>query len=295
MRRARHKLWLQTMTCVLVALTPQAFAAGFTMSWFDSGAGNKALLNLNSGAAEFSETQAPTQGLIDAWAAHSRDFRIATPATASNLCTSACFLIFVCGDLAAPDKRAATDAGPQKNAAADRIEKIYNGVAVGTDAEGNEGYNAAQQAEDQLRLDFLSSFQNPRKNAANQTAWDQEAGQLISDSLKYGGDRTLDAAAMYWGETHLHLPVTSRQELLAQAKTTQFSDQPGEREFDEYMANYLAARFDSLNRLATYHHSATDDIEGRDVPLNLEDLQAELRIDEVDRALQARLTVRPGC
>jgi len=154
---------------------------------------------LNSGAAEFSETQAPTQGLIAARAAHSRGFRIATTATGSGLCTSACFLIFVCGDLAAPDKRAATDAGPQKNAAADRIEKIYNGVAVGTDAEGNEGYNAAQQAEDQLRLDFLSSFQNPRKNAANQTAWDQEAGQLISDSLKYGGDRTLDAAAMYWG------------------------------------------------------------------------------------------------
>ena len=100
---------------------------------------------------------------------------------------------------------------------------------------------------------------------------------------------------MYWGETHLHLPVASRQELLAQAKTTQLSDQPGEREYNEYMANYLAARFDSLNRLATYHHSATDDIEGRDVPLNLEDLQAELRIDEVDRALQARSTVRPGC
>jgi hypothetical protein len=197
-------------------------------------------------------------------------------------------LTFVCGDLGA-------NAGPQKNAAADRVEKIYNGFAVGTDAEGNEGYNAAQQAEEQLRLDFLSSFQNPRKNAANQTAWDQEEGQLISDSLKYGGDRTLDAAAMYWGETHLHLPVTSPQELLAQAKTMRLSDQPGEREFAEYMANYLTARFDSLNRLATYHHSATDDIEGRDVPLNLADLQAELRIDEVDRTLQARLTVRPGC
>jgi hypothetical protein len=244
--------------------------------------------SLNSGAAEFSETQAPAQGLIDARAAHSRGFRIATSATASSLCTSACFLTFVCGDLGA-------NAGPQKNAAADRVEKIYNGFAVGTDAEGNEGYNAAQQAEEQLRLDFLSSFQNPRKNAANQTAWDQEEGQLISDSLKYGGDRTLDAAAMYWGETHLHLPVTSPQELLAQAKTMRLSDQPGEREFAEYMANYLTARFDSLNRLATYHHSATDDIEGRDVPLNLADLQAELRIDEVDRTLQARLTVRPGC
>jgi hypothetical protein len=295
MRRCRHKLWFQTMICVLVALTPQAFAAGFTISWFDSGAGNKALLNLTSGAAEFSETRAPAQGLIDARAAHSRGFRIATPATASSLCTSACFLIFVCGDLGATDMRAATDAGPQKNAAADRVEKIYNGFAVGTDAEGNEGYNAAQEAEEQLRLDFLSSFQNPRKNAANQTAWDQEEGQLISDSLKYGGDRTLDATAMYWGETHLHLPVTSPQELLAQAKTVQLSDQPGEREFAEYMANYLTARFDSLNRLATYYHSATDDIEGRNVALNLADLQAELRIDEVDRTLQARLTVRPGC
>ena len=295
MRRSRHKLWLQTMICVLVALTPQAFADGFTISWFDGAAGNKALLNLNSGAAEFSETQAPAQGLIDARAAHSRGFRIATPATASSLCTSACFLIFVCGDLGATDMRATTDAGPQKNAPADRVEKIYNGFAIGTDAEGNEGYNAAQEAEEQLRLDFLSSFQNPRKNAANQTAWDQEEGQLISDSLKYGGDRTLYATAMYWGETHLHLPVTSPQELLAQAKTVQLSDQPGEREFAAYMANYLTARFDSLNRLATYYHSATDDIEGRNVALNLADLQAELRIDEVDRTLQARLTVRPGC
>lgn len=283
------------MICVLVALTPQALAADFTMSLLVSGAGNKALVNLNSGAAEFSETPAPAQGLIAARAAHSGGFRIATAATASNLCTSACFLIFVCGDLSATDMRAATDMGPQKNVAADKVEKIYNGFAIGTDAEGNEGYNAAQQAEEQLRLDFLSSFQNPLKNAANQAAWDQEEGQLISDSLKYGGDRTLDAAAMYWGETHLHLPVTSPQELLAQAKTMQLSDQPGEREFNEYMANYLAARFDSLNRLATYHHSATDDIEGRAVPLNLEDLQAELRIDEVDRTLQARLTVRPGC
>lgn len=283
------------MILVLVALTPQAFAVGFTISGVDSGAGNQALLNLNSGAAEFSETQAPTQGLIGARAAHSRGFRIVTPAAASSLCTSACFLIFVCGDLGAADIRAATEAGPRKNAAADRVEKLYNGVAVGTDAEGNEGYNAAQQAEAQLRLDFLGSFQNPRRNAANQTAWDQEAGQLISDSLKYGGDRTLDAAAMYWGETHLHLPVANPQELLAQAKATQLSDQPGETEFNEYMANYLAARFNSLNRLATYYHSATDDIAGRDVSLNLEDLQAELRIDEVDRTLQARSTVRPGC
>jgi hypothetical protein len=135
-----------------------------------------------------------------------------------------------------------------------------------------------------LKLDFLSSFQNPQKNAANQTVWDEEEAQLISDSLKYGGDRTLDAAAMYWGEAHLHLPALSPQELLAQAKTTQVADQTGEREFAEYMANYLASRFDSL-RLASSYHSATDDIEGRDVPLGLTGLQAELRIDEVDRTV----------
>jgi hypothetical protein len=146
-----------------------------------------------------------------------------------------------------------------------------------------------------LQLDFLSSFQNPQKNAANQTAWDQEEAQLTSDSLKYGGDRTLDAAAMYWGDTHLHLPVSSPQELLAQAKRMQVSDEPREREFNEYMANYLTARFQSLNRLAPYYHSATDDIEGRDVPLGLAALQAELRVDEVDRTLQAASIVRPGC
>ena len=182
----------------------------------------------------------------------------------------------------------------QGNAAADRVEKIYNGFAIGTDAE-NEGYPAAQKAEEQLRLDFLISFQNPQKNAANQTAWGQEEAQLISDSLKYGGDRTLDAAALYWGETHLSLPVGSPQELLAQAKTMQVSDQPGEREYDEHMASYLAARFQSLNRLAPYYHSATDDIEGRDVPLGLAALQAGLRIDEVDRTLQAASIIRPGC
>jgi hypothetical protein len=86
----------------------------------------------------------------------------------------------------------------QKNAAADRVEKIYTGFVIGTDAAETDGYLAAQKAEEQLRLDFLSSFQNPQRNAANQTAWDQEEAQLISDSLKYGGDRTLDAAALYW-------------------------------------------------------------------------------------------------
>ena len=59
--------------------------------------------------------------------------------------------------------------------------------------------------------------------------------------------------------------------------------------------NYLAARFQSLNRLAPYYHSATDDIEGRDVPLGLAALQAGLRIDEVDRTLQAVSIIRPGC
>jgi hypothetical protein len=175
----------------------------------------------------------------------------------------------------------------QKNGAADKVEKIYNGFAVGTDGADNEGYHAAQKAEEQLWLDFLSSFQNPQRNAANQTAWDQEEAQLISDSLKYGGDRTLDAAAMYWGETHLQLPVIGPQALLAQVKTMLVSNQPGEREFDEYMANYLAVRFQSLNRLAPYRHSVIDEIDGRGVPLGLAALQAELRIDEVDRTLQA--------
>jgi hypothetical protein len=177
------------------------------------------------------------------------------------------------------------------------VEKIYNGFAVGTDGADNEGYHAAQKAEEQLRLDFLSSFQNPQRNAANQTAWDQEEAQLISDSLKYGGDRTLDAAAMYWGETHLQLPVIGPQALLAQVKTMLVSDQPGEREFDEYMANYLAVRFQSLNRLAPYRHSVIDEIDGRGVPLGLAALQAELRIDEVDRTLQAaaRLSVKERC
>jgi hypothetical protein len=74
----------------------------------------------------------------------------------------------------------------------------------------------------------------------------------------------------------------------------QVSDQPGEREYDEYIANYLAARFQSLNMLASYYHSASDDIEGRDVPLGLAALQAGLRIDEVDRTLQAASIVRSG-
>ena len=177
----------------------------------------------------------------------------------------------------------AADARLPKNAAAARVEALYNGFPVGTDAEGNEGYDAAQKAEEQLKLDFLSSHQSPQKNSANQTAWDEEEAQLVSDSLKYGGDRTLDAAATYWGITHLYLPMLSAEQLLAQAKTMPITGQPGEREFDEYMANYLASRFDSLNRLASSYHSATDDIEGRKVPLDLADLQAELRIDEFDR------------
>jgi hypothetical protein len=114
----------------------------------------------------------------------------------------------------------------QRNAAADRAEKLY----VGTDAADDGGYRAAQKAEEQLRLDFLNSFLNPQKNAANQTAWDEEEAQIIGDSMKYGGDRTLDAAVMYWGETHLYLPVSSPQELLAQAKRMEASNQPGERE-----------------------------------------------------------------
>jgi hypothetical protein len=203
--------------------------------------------------------------------------------TLDRLRASACFLTFGVENPRRPFIQFAADARLPKNAAAARVEALYNGFPVGTDAEGNEGYNAAQKAEEQLKLDFLSSHQSPQKNSANQTAWDEEEAQLVSDSLKYGGDRTLDAAATYWGVTHLSLPMLSAEQLLAQAKTMPITDQSGEREFDEYMANYLANRFDSLNRLASSYHSATDDIEGRQVPLDLADLQAELRIDEFDR------------
>jgi hypothetical protein len=205
--------------------------------------------------------------------------------TANCLRASACVLILACANPSLAQLRPAADAAAPKDAAADRVEKIYNGFAVGTDADGNEGYNAAQKAAEQLERDFLSSFQNPQTNAANQTAWEQEEDQLISDSLKYGGDKTLDAAAMYWGETHLNLPVLSPEDLLAQAESMPVSDQKGEREFDRYMANYLADRFDMLNKLASYYQSGSDNIEGRHVPLDLTDLQAELRSDEVDRTL----------
>jgi len=204
-------------------------------------------------------------------------------ATPDSLWASACFLVFACSNSKMTDKRPPAEAASPNTTAADRIEKLYNGFAVGTDAAGNEGYAAAQMAEQQLRLDFLNSFQNPQMNAANQTAWDQEEDQLVSDSLKYGGDRTLDAAATYWGETKLHLPVSNPQDLLAQAQSMQVSDQPGEREFDAYMANYLADRFDSLNDLTPHYQTASDDIDGRAAPLELTDLQAQLRLDEVDR------------
>ena len=169
--------------------------------------------------------------------------------------------------------------------AADRVEKLYSGFAVGTDAQGNEGYNAAQAAEQQLLADFLSSFQNPQKNAANQTAWDQEQDQLLNDALKYAGSKALDAAATYWGETHLNLPVISPEGLIAQANTMQVSDQAGEREFDQYMANYLAVRFDTLNRLTGQYQTAISDIDALHILLDLADLQAELRIDEVARTI----------
>jgi hypothetical protein len=180
-------------------------------------------------------------------------------------------------------KPAATTA-PQATAA-DRVESLYGDFAVGTDAPGNEGYNAAQKAEQQLLADFLSSFQNPQKNSANQTAWDQEQDQLLNDALKYAGSKALDAAAMYWGETHLGLPVPSPEDLLAEANTMQVSDQAGEREFDQYMAGYLAARFDTLNRLTSQYQTATSDIDGGHIPLDLGDLQVELNVDEFGRTL----------
>jgi hypothetical protein len=175
-------------------------------------------------------------------------------------------------------------AAPQ-GTAADRVEKIYSDFAVGTDAQGNEGYNAAQKVEQQLLRDFLASFQNPQKNVANQTAWDEEQDQLLNDALKYAGSKALDAAAMYWGETQLNLPVLSPQDLIAEANTMQVSDQAGEREFDQYMANYVAARFDTLNRLSGQSLTATSDIDGQHIPLNVADLQVELNVDEFGRTL----------
>jgi hypothetical protein len=197
-----------------------------------------------------------------------------------SLWASACFWIFACSN------PTATNTPPsQQQTAADRVEKLYDGFAVATDTPGNEGYNAAQAAEQQLLADFLSSFQNPQKNAANQTAWDQEQDQLRNDALKYAGSKALDAAATYWGETHLNLPVLSSEDLIALANTMQVSDQAGEREFDQYMANYLAVRFDTLNRLSGQYQTATSDIDGQHIPLDIADLQTELRIDEVGRTL----------
>jgi hypothetical protein len=174
---------------------------------------------------------------------------------------------------------------PPQATAADRVEKLYSDFPAGTDTQGNEGYNAAQKAEQQLRLDFLASFQNPQTNSANQTAWDQEQDQLLNDALKYAGSKALDAAAMYWGETQLSLPVLSPQDLIAEANTVQVSGQAGEREFDQYMANYLAARFDTLDRLTGQSLTATSDIDGGHIPLNLADLQVELNVDEFGRTL----------
>jgi hypothetical protein len=192
-----------------------------------------------------------------------------------------CFLVFAGANRTTTN----TPAAPSQATAADRVEKLYSDFAVGTDTQGNEGYNAAQKVEQQLLLDFLSSFQNPQKNAANQTAWDQEQDQLINDSLKYAGSKALDAAAVYWGETQLNLPVLSPEDLIAEANTMQVSGQPGEREFDQYMAAYLAARFDTLNRLTGQYLTATSDIDGGHIPLNLADLQVELNIDEFGRTL----------
>jgi hypothetical protein len=190
--------------------------------------------------------------------------------------TSAC-----CANPATPNASPAASQGT----AADRVEKLYSDFAVGTDAQGNEGYNAAQKAEQQLLLDFVASFQNPQKNSANQTAWDQEQDQLLNDALKYAGSKALDAAAMYWGETQLNLPVVSPEDLIAQANTMQVSGQAGEREFDQYMANYLAARFDTLNRLTGQSLTATSDIDGGHIPLSSADLQIELNVDEFGRTL----------
>jgi hypothetical protein len=65
-------------------------------------------------------------------------------------------------------------------------------------------------------------------------------------------------------------------------------DQPGERDYAAYMASYLAARFDTLNKLAPHYQTATDDMDGRGVPLDLADLQSRLRMDEVNRTFGKR-------
>jgi len=217
-----------------------------------------------------------------AWS-HGADIGDASPRSiaADSIWASACFWIFSC---ASPTATSTPPNSPQTTAA-DRVEELYSEFAVETDVQGNEGYNAAQAAEQQLLADFLSSFQNLQKNAANQTAWDQEQDQLLNDSLKYAGSKALDAAATYWGETHLNLPVISPEELIAQANTMQVSDQAGERDFDQYMANYLAIRFDTLNRLTGQYQTAISDIDGLHIPLDLADLQTELRIDEVARTI----------
>jgi hypothetical protein len=194
---------------------------------------------------------------------------------------SACLWIFACAN----PTNTNTPPESRQSTAADSVEELYSGFAVGTDAQGNEGYNAAQAAEQQLLADFLSSFQNLQKNAANLTAWDQEQDQLLNDALKYAGSKALDAAATYWGETHLNLPVISPEEVIDQANTMQVSDQAGEREFDQYMINYLAIRFDTLNRLTGQYQTAISDIDGLHIPLDLADLQTELRIDEVARTI----------
>jgi hypothetical protein len=211
-----------------------------------------------------------------------------TSIASDSIWASACFWIFGCANPATSN----TPPGEQQTAA-DRVEKLYDGFAIGTDAQGNDGYNAAQAAEQQLLADFLSSFQNPQKNAANQTAWDQEQDQLLNDALKYAGSKALDAAATYWGETHLNLPVISPEDVVAQANTMPVSDQAGEREFDQYMANYLAVRFDTLNRLSGQYQTATSDIDGQHIPVDAADLQTELRIDEVGRTIGKSKSIKP--
>jgi hypothetical protein len=223
-----------------------------------------------------------------AWLGRTRRLRLIVCVVAALAAASACFLVFFRTNSKAPDTRSASNAAAQQVSPAVRAEKIYNGFAVGTDVPGNEGYNAAQAAEAQLRLDFLASFQNPQKNSASQTVWDVEQAELINDSLKYGSDRTLDAAAMYWGETHLYLPVASADELMAQLQTMKNLDQPGEREYAATMASYLAQRFDTLNKMAPKYQTATDGMDGRGVPLDLADLQVRLQGDEVNRTFGKR-------
>ena len=87
---------------------------------------------------------------------------------------------------------------------------------------------------------------------------------------------------MYWGETHLHFAYNQPARTACPGKNHAAlrSTRTKQSSTSKWPITWPLV-FNSLEQVATYYHSATDDIAGRDVSLNLEDLQAELRIDEV--------------